>query len=294
MNKIVEQGLIRALISGFLRASRRQQQFIVLALLVGVGCWLYWHRPHPSVPVSDSSSASVSGPCADKTPYGIPNQLAAPATSVGQLRLICRLGYLVGYSGATKTPVWVAEHLQSEAIYGKEPRTNNFMEDTSLPQSERATLRDYSRSGYDRGHMAPAADFSRSAQEMSESFYLSNMVPQFPENNRGPWAHLEGHVRSLTKGTKDLYVITGPVFTSQPKTIGADHIAVPAQLFKLVLDPAHGKLGAWLLPNAAVPVDRWNHYCTSAKAVEAATGLTFFPTLPPAQSSSVIEMSCAL
>ena len=300
MERREEERVGMALFAGFLRLPRKQQ-FIVLAILAIVGLgWLMFHG-HGASPVHLPGSAgpvtgstSVTGACADKAPYGAPSQTAAPATGLGQLRQICRLGYLVGYSGVSKTPAWVAEHLQSDAIFGKEPRTNNFMEDDSLPSSERATLADYSRSGYDRGHMAPAADFSRSAKEMAESFYLSNMVPQFPENNRAPWAHLEGHVRSLTKNTKDLYVVTGPVFGAGGKTIGSNHIAVPVQLFKIALDPSNGKLGAWLLPNAEVPGDGWNAYCTSVQAVEAASGLTFFPGLAAEQRNKLISQKCAL
>jgi endonuclease G, mitochondrial len=295
-----EQRLIGTLISGFFQLSFRLQVLIVVIIVGAWGVW-YVHHVHGSVTVSPPTATAtspgtpVTGPCADKVPYGAPAQTAAPATALGALKLICRTGYLVGYSGVSKTPAWVAEHLLPDAIYGKEPRTNNFTEDTSLPQGQRAALADYSRSGYDRGHMAPAADFSRSAQEMSESFFLSNMVPQFPENNRGPWAKLEGHVRSLTKDTKELYVITGPVFPgSGGKTIGANHVAVPSQLFKLAFDPSHGKLGAWLLPNADVPVDQWNKYCTSVQAIEAASGLTFLSALPAEQRNKLIAMSCAL
>ena len=288
-----EQRLIVVLLTAFLGLNLRLQLAIIAIAACLGGLW-YWHHVHTRVTISGPTGA-VTGACADKVPYGAPTATGAPATTLGDLRPICRTGYLVGYSGVTKTPAWVAEHLQSDAIYGKEPRTNNFTEDTSLPEGERATLADYSRSGYDRGHMAPAADFSRSAEEMSDSFFLSNMVPQWPENNRGPWAKLEGHVRELAADAKELYVVTGPVFEGESgKTIGRSQVRVPDKLFKIALDSAHGKLGAWLLPNADVPVEGWNAYCTTAQAVEAATGLTFFPALPDDQRTALITQSCAL
>ncbi len=240
------------------------------------------------------TAATNSADCGDKLPFGAPVATNAPATALGSVREVCRLGYAVGHSSQTKTPLWSAEHLVAGAIGGAEPRTNVFLEDTSLPAGERATLNDYKRSGYDRGHMSPAGDFSRSAQEMAESFYLSNMVPQNGPLNRGPWAKLEGHVRETARSAGGLYVITGPVFQAGGyPTIGPGHVGVPQAIYKIVLDTAHGRMSAWLVPNDAVPEERLDGYCTSVDKVEQATGLTFFPQLPAAQRATLKSMKCA-
>jgi endonuclease G len=143
--------------------------------------------------------------------------------------------------------------------------------------------------------MAPAADFSRSADQMRDSFYLSNMVPQWGENNRGPWAQLEGHVRKVTVKVNDTYVHTGPGFPGPDfETTKRGRVGIPTQLYKVVFDAKHGRMSAWLLPNADVPKDRWNDYCTSVAKVEQATGWKFFPKLPAAQRDQLVQMSCAL
>lgn len=276
--------------------------FIALGLFA---IYAYIHNhPSPGTPPKSGQVASTnsgqSAPtgtagCADKLVYGAPRQTASPSTEQGELRTVCRDGYVLGHSAKTKTALWVAEHLTPAGMGGKEPRTNVFLEDTTLPPGEHSTLADYKRSGYDRGHMAPAGDFSTSPHQMAESFYLSNMVPQFPENNQGPWMMLESHVRSLAKRADDLYVVTGPIFPAVIQTtVGPNHVAVPTQLYKLALDSKSGRIGAWLMPNAEVPKNQWNDYCTSVAKVEQASGLTFFPDLPAAQKTSWSQVSCAM
>jgi endonuclease G len=101
-------------------------------------------------------------------------------------RELCNTAYAVGHSGLTRTPLWSAEHLTRQGLMmGRGiKRVNDFRPDTRLPASERSELRDYARSGYDRGHMSPNSDFP-DAQTRDESFLLSNMIPQDPDNNRG-------------------------------------------------------------------------------------------------------------
>ena len=99
----------------------------------------------------------------------------------------------------------------------------------------------------------------------------------------------------MLKHYPDEYVTTGPGFPDGiTKTIGPGHVAVPQQLYKVDFVPKAGKMGAWILPNADVPKDHWNDYCTSVAKVEAMTGLTFFPKMDPAQKAALAQMSCAL
>jgi endonuclease G len=108
--------------------------------------------------------------------------------------------------------------LTKKKMEGTLPRSNDFRADPDLPPGERAELQDYRGSGYDRGHMAPAASMKWDARAMSESFLLSNMAPQVgPGFNRGIWATLEDKVRQWTQERGELYVVAGPIILPNKK-----------------------------------------------------------------------------
>ena len=92
---------------------------------------------------------------------------------------------------------------------------------------------DYTKSGYDRGHLCPAADMDFNPVAMEESFFMSNISPQAPEFNRGIWKDLETEVRNWAKKEKKIYVVTGPVFRDNKGTIGEDKVTVPGYFFKI-------------------------------------------------------------
>ncbi len=131
-------------------------------------------------------------------------------------REVCYSEYGVMHSGVTRTPLYSAEHLTRERLELAKTmkRSSKFFPDPHLPPSERAELRYYARSGYDRGHMAPSADMP-DEKSQQECFSLANIVPQESENNRGPWEGVESAVRKLTKDRGELYVITGPIFRGE-------------------------------------------------------------------------------
>ena len=166
-------------------------------------------------------------------------------------REVCYSELGLMHSGVTRTPLYSAEHLTREKLAraGRMKRSSKFYPDPNIPASERAELHDYARSGYDRGHIAPSADMpDRRSQQ--ECFSLANMVPQVPENNRGPWGKIESTVRKMAKKRGELYVITGPIFRgSKLQRIGGQ-VMVPTQLFKAVYDPRRGEAGAYLIDNA--------------------------------------------
>nr|WP_232431551.1 DNA/RNA non-specific endonuclease [Cupriavidus sp. UYPR2.512] len=198
-------------------------------------------------------------------------------------RALCFEAFAVLHSGTTKTPVYVAERLNSERVADAqdEERTNKFFADARLPRAERAELDDYKGSGYDRGHMAPAGDMPN-ATAMAQSFSLANMVPQAPQNNRKSWAGIEKATRKYVWRAKgDVYVITGPVFGSAaPATIGQDQVWVPQYLFKLVYDSTTHR--AWI---------HWIENSDSARAGQPTTyrelvkrtGVEFLPGVPIAE-----------
>ncbi len=159
-------------------------------------------------------------------------------------RALCFEAFAILHSGKSHTPIYVAERLNRAIIEKNIARGDRFYEEARLPRAERATLEDYRGSGFDRGHMAPAADMGTD-EAMAQSFSLANIVPQAPINNRKPWAKIEQDTRKyVMRAAGDVYVITGPVYEANPATIGAGKVWVPRHLFKLVYDPSTGR--AWV------------------------------------------------
>jgi endonuclease G len=156
-----------------------------------------------------------------------------------------------------------------------ELRTNRFYEETALPEGDGATLADYRKSGFDRGHMSPAGD-RWNDEAMAESFSLANMVPQDPTNNRRLWAHIEEAVRRIAVSAGGTYVVTGPMFAGrQLKTIGDTRVFVPTQLFKVVYVPSQQLAFAVVVDNEAT-----NRYdVKTVHELEATSGLRF-PGIP--------------
>lgn len=148
--------------------------------------------------------------------------------------------------------MFVAERLNKEHLNDAkgEKRTNRFFSDARLPFSERAQLEDYKRSGWSRGHLAPAGDMP-TAQAMAQSFSLANVVPQAPINNQRAWAGIEKATRKyVMRAQGDVYVITGPVFDENLETIGTGGVRVPKYLYKLVYDATTNRAWAHWIENS--------------------------------------------
>lgn len=146
-------------------------------------------------------------------------------------------GYTICYREEYEQPEWAAYTLTAEKLVKNASREDNFRPDPEISTGS-ASLADYKGSGYDRGHLAPAADFSYSAEAMSDSFYLSNMSPQNGSFNRGIWAKLEAAVRDWAEETFITYVVTGPVLekpASEYGFIGANEVSVPEYYYKALL-----------------------------------------------------------
>ena len=190
--------------------------------------------------------------------------------------------YVICYDSRWKAPQWVAEHLTAEQLsVAVASRSDNFRPDPELVKGKRAELADYRRSGYDRGHMAPAGDFRFSQEAMSATFLLSNMGAQTPALNRGPWRDLEIAVRSLAAKHGEAWVFTGPVPSVVSKTIGRNKVWVPAQFYKVIacLHEDGWEAFGYILPNTAKP-NPWQTYRLTVDVIEAITDLDFFSALP--------------
>lgn len=191
-------------------------------------------------------------------------------------RPLCFSEFAVLHSGRSKTPVYAAERLDKNTLRQARTlqRTDKFFADARVPRAERAELSDYQSSGYDRGHMAPAGDMT-TPRGMAQSFSLANMVPQQQINNRKVWAKIEKSTRKyVQRAAGDVYVITGPVFSAQPKTIGTSSVWVPTYFYKLVIDAETNKAWAHWIENkddakATKPI--------SYKELVLRTGIEFLP-----------------
>jgi endonuclease G len=214
--------------------------------------------------------ADINSNCSQFTPAGAPTYLAQPGDQE-----LCRINYAVIHRCSTKTPAAVFEHVTTTAVSGKATRKNNFRADTDVTVNCRATLDDYAGPEYDRGHMAPAGDNTASTEIMSQSFYLSNMVPQVPNNNRGIWRQLESQVRGYVTSTPgDFYVVSGPIYDAGYENIG-NSVGVPTRLFKIIYEKKFGNTMAYLMPNGPLLVTDLPKYQTTVQAIEEATGFKF-------------------
>ena len=195
--------------------------------------------------------------------------------------IIERPYYTIRYQAAHKQAIWAAyalsaDSLQQESLtvapqYRKDPRV----------KSGPAEVSDYKAAPYIMGQLAPSDDFAYDDFALSQSYYISNTSPQKASFNQGPWRQLEKQVRKWAKQNEKIYVVSGPVLTSQLQTIGKNKVSVPNYFYKIVVDMQAPEIKAigFLLKNEGsqaplksfvVPIDR----------IEQVTGLDFFPAMP--------------
>jgi len=187
--------------------------------------------------------------------------------------------YTLSYNENHEQANWVYYHITPQFINGKVKRRNKFKSDAKV-KTKSATLSDYKASGYDRGHLCPAAAMKLNATSMQESFYMSNMSPQKPQFNRGVWKKLEAQVRKWTIIEKDLYVVSGPVFKDNMGTIGKNKVTIPGYYYKVIFDASKPcKMIAFILPNTGSK-EGLSRFVVSVDRVEKETGIDFFSQLP--------------
>lgn len=234
--------------------------------------------PEPEVPSLattgslQSFSYTIKNPQFDNLSYGVPGKADS---------IVEREGYALGYIEKHEQPAWVQYIMTSEEVSRRAAkRGDDFRPDPEIPTGS-ATPQDYTRSGYDRGHLAPAADMSFSGKTMSESFFMSNMSPQAPQFNRGIWSKLEKQVRHFATNEKRIVVVTGPILPSEKTiTIGANKVTVPQYYYKVIYDttPPEKMIG-FVLPNKGSSADL-RTFVVTVDRVEELTGLDFFSAVP--------------
>ena len=195
-------------------------------------------------------------------------------------RELCFSEFAVMHSGLTRTPLYSADHLTAQRVelarrQRREDAANTFHEEERLPPAERSTLRDFSRSGYDRGHTSPNGDFDNPLAQ-GESFSLANMVPQNPNNNRNLWEGVEEATRSIAERYGEAWVVTVPVFSGAQTLWLHDRVAIPSRMAKAVYVPATHQAAVYLTSN--VPGRAWQSI--SVAQLRDLTGIDVFPALP--------------
>ncbi|WP_242489957.1 DNA/RNA non-specific endonuclease [Noviherbaspirillum cavernae] len=205
------------------------------------------------------------------TPEIVSPKLASKTTS------LCFEAFAVMHSGISRTPLWSAEFLDADRISDAKSikRRDAFEAEERIRPSERAELRDYARSGFDRGHMSPAGDMPTSSAK-EESFSLANIVPQNPDNNQNLWASIEERTRSLARDRGKLYVITGPIFEGASVQRLNGRVLVPTHVFKAVYDPVRKEAAAWVAENEPGPA----YEVVTIAELEKRIQINLFPGMP--------------
>jgi endonuclease G len=248
----------------------------VLLILLGMG-------------FSVAFSKVVHGQGASNCPVhyfnGTPPSLRNPAMMVRTVEL-CSRGHAVLHSGLSKGPLYAAEHLTADSVSRAKTidRVDNFREDHRLQHIDRSEVQDFVGSGYDRGHLAPAGDMP-DPKAKDESFLLSNIVPQNPDNNRGLWRTIETMTRNLAIQDGELYVVSGSLFIGENlKAIGRN-VFVPSLLFKAVYSPSKRWASVYVVRN-----EPGETFTMMGSAEFAKTyGIDPFPVLPVDVRSAMLD-----
>ena len=182
--------------------------------------------------------------------------------------------YTLSYSSTHRQAEYVYYYLSPESILGGQARTDDFRVDPKvLANPVKST--DYQGSGYDRGHLCPAADMALNLTAMSETFFMSNMSPMYPAFNRGIWSKLEDWVRLVALEEGGIYVATGPVLADRCGVV-QDSISVPCSFYKIVfVDGKQPRMLGFLLSNAGAS-GSIQEFVITIDALEQQTGIDFF------------------
>jgi endonuclease G len=275
----------------------------VQSSLAGQTAWIYRtlvRRRYGEIPVPVENAADLS-PLRDATLVLTQEQkrFARRHLKLGKPQAVyerVREGYVAAMDGRLKIPLWVQYEISPEELNGPISRTNDFQPDTSIPSGFRSELSDYSGSGYDRGHMAPAEDMNRNRRTMVESFLLTNMAPQVGVGfNQQLWKNLEAAIRGWVAQRGALTVITGPIFGIKAgkvsyNVLGDRQVAVPTDFYKIVVDvnsTGHIDALAFIIPNKDLSGHHYREFLTSIEAVEKSTGLDFLSALTTDEQDTI-------
>ena len=210
--------------------------------------------------------------------------------------LIQRPQYALSYHRANGIPNWVSWHLDAGDL-GSTPR-GDFQPDNSLPSGwYRVQPGDYSGSGYDRGHMTPSGDRTLTRADNDATFLMTNILPQAPDNNQGPWNVLEEYCRSLVQAGNELYIISGG--DDSLGTIAGGKVRIPAFTWKVIMVLPEGSndvsrvtastrlIGVSMPNKQGIRANSWKQYRYSVDQIEAWTGYNFFSNVSSTIQSTI-------
>lgn len=228
--------------------------------------------------------------------FGNPSDAAAKLSWPNNF-LLLKPQFALSYNRDRGTANWVSWQLNSSWL-GSQQRTDDFRIDPDLPADwPLVDSMDYRESRYDRGHLAPSGDRTANREDNSATFVMSNIIPQSPGNNRGPWNELEGYCRKLVAQGKELQIVAGPL--GQIGRIGKAKVVVPQSTWKviLVLDSpglddgdvsATTRVIAVNMPNVnSIENQSWREFRTTVDELEELTGYDFFSVLENAVEAAI-------
>jgi endonuclease G, mitochondrial len=265
---------------------------LILSLLIAIALSLGWwfNRLQPERSPTPIAAFGARKPI-NHLRFGNPSNAIPDANTNANNWLIERPQYALSYNNAKLTPNWVSWQLNPSWI-GTTPRTESFRPDPSLPPTwYKVTPADYARSGYDRGHMTPSADRDSTPENESATYLMTNIVPQSPDNNRGPWVRLEDYCRKQVELGKELQIIAG-VYGNKGTIGKTQKITVPETVWKVVLimdkpglSPSEigpkTKIIAIEIPNEqGIKTEGWGKYLVTVDSIEAKTGFDLLNALP--------------
>ncbi len=255
------------------------------------GCGtVLWRQPPGTEQTSQPTSGTPAAPGNPHLTMGNPSQAGTAADNY----LLLRSQYALSYNNTKHIPNWVSWQLNPTWL-GTVPRSDNFRPDPSLPSGwYQVKSNDYNDSGFDRGHMTPAADRSNTVADNSATFLMTNILPQTPDNNRGPWEKLESYCRELVRTGKELYIIAGGYGDRGSVGKGNARITIPERVWKVVVvldQPGLGLAGVTMktrviavdMPNIqGIKEMSWKTYQVTARQLEKKTSYNFLSNVPPA------------
>ncbi|PRZ26527.1 DNA/RNA non-specific endonuclease [Flavobacterium granuli] len=200
-----------------------------------------------------------------------------PTSTSGQI--VIHNYYTLSYNEKWEQAEWVAYELKKGYIKKNRFKRPFFIEDPKV-KTVSADWRNFKNSGFDKGHLCPAADMQFDSEAYNDTFYTSNISPQDRAFNGGIWNRLEEKVRYWAEQYDDVFVVTGGVLSPSLKTIGREKVAVPEFFYKIILDDSKGnfKMIAFLMPNKKSDKPLYD-FVVSMDSIEKMTGIDFFPAL---------------
>jgi len=245
------------------------RKYLYPLLIIGVTAALYYGEKYV-----DTKNEAYPNTSNTTESYSEFDDRFLPTSTTGVI--VSHQYFTLSYSEAHEQAEWVAYELKKDQIKNSDFKRPYFVQDRSVASGS-ADWRNYKNSGYDRGHLVPAADREFDYEAYHETFLTSNISPQDNKFNAGIWNKLEQKTRYWAKKHDGLFIITGGVLEDGLPTIGDEEVSVPAMFYKIIFDKRgnENKVLAFLIPNEPTSKSFYD-YTVSIDEIEAKTGIDFF------------------